>query len=454
MTYGSLRRLAAATAVVAPLLGSLPQAAAEEAVLKLWSLADRSGPLRAGNIVAAAEQLNRMLEATGSADRVKLEVVETNSNGYDADALDLLKAFAVGKGPDLYVLAHEWIGAFAEAGYAWKFDEHIERNPELYSDIIPVLWDAVRFKGARYGVPQDSEVRMVFVNNDKLRAMGKSEDFIQALPGQVESGEFTAADLCDLAAEGVQRGVVKYGLLHRPNVGPDFQMAMAPFGFTPYDASEGKLVASKKALGGFFGWLKACVDKQAIPANMTAMSWDALGAAYNGEEALMLFHGIWRVGEQLEKFQLKDKDAYFGKLTWLHFPAGEKGGKPANLSHPIIYAVNPNSAHPELAAFLIGLASQPVLNTRHAVTTNHTPINNSQVAMPDFLEKGWALRAGTPMLKFSTFMPNHPKSGPFNAIIYKGIEGVETGRLTPDEAVEFVLDEVSNEIGEDAIIAE
>ena len=36
---------------------------AEEVTVKLWARADRSGPLRAGNIVAAAEPLNAALKA-------------------------------------------------------------------------------------------------------------------------------------------------------------------------------------------------------------------------------------------------------------------------------------------------------------------------------------------------------------------------------------------------------
>ena len=51
-------------------------------------------------------------------------------------------------------------------------------------------------------------------------------------------------------------------------------------------------------------------------------------------------------------------------------------GVPANLSHPIIYVVNPNSPRAELAAYLVALASQPVPNTDHALGTFHTPISH------------------------------------------------------------------------------
>ena len=91
---------------------------ADEVTIKLWSRADRSGPLRAGNIVSAADQLNNMFEAAGSDTRVKVELIETNNKGFDADALALLKAHSVGDTPDIAVVAHEWIGSFVEAGLA------------------------------------------------------------------------------------------------------------------------------------------------------------------------------------------------------------------------------------------------------------------------------------------------------------------------------------------------
>ena len=256
---------------------------ADDVVIKVWSRADRSGPLRAGNLVAAGDTLNKMLAAAGADKRVKIELNETNAKGYDDDALDLMKAFAVDKGPDIFVLAHEWTGAFAEAGYAQNLEDHIDKNPELYGDIIVPLWQAVSYKGARYGVPQDSEVRMYFLNNDKLRKMGKTDKEIAALPAKVDAGEFTAYDLCDLAGQAVQKGVVKYGILHRPNAGPDFQMLIESFGLVPYDKDAAKLQVSKAALKDFFTWVKYCVDKKALSATNTSMSWDAIEQASFGE---------------------------------------------------------------------------------------------------------------------------------------------------------------------------
>src|SRR5437764_2100424 len=240
------------------IIATVPCSAAEDVVIKVWSRADRSGPLRAGNLVTAGDTLNKMLAAVNSDKRVKIELNETNAKGYDDDALDLLKAFAVDKGPDIFVLAHEWTGAFAEAGYALNLEDHIAKNPELYGDIIGALWQSVTYKGARYGVPQDSEVRMFFLNNDKLRRLGKTDKEIAALSARVDAGEFTEYDLCDLAGQAVQKGIVKYGILHRPNAGPDFQMLMESFGLVPYDKESAKLQVSKAPLKDLCTWVKNC----------------------------------------------------------------------------------------------------------------------------------------------------------------------------------------------------
>lgn len=436
--------LAASCSFVAP-------AFADDVTINLWSRADRSGPLRAGNIVDAAERMNRLFEAAGSDSRVSVNLIETNHQGFDADALALLKAHSVGETPDIAIAAHEWIGSFVEAGLAANLEDHIADNASMYADMIPSLWSSVTYQGERYGIPQDSEIRMFFVNNDILRAAGKSEEFIDGLPAAVEAGEFTMYDWCDLASETVESGTAKIGWVHRPNVGPDFQMIMASFGIDIYNEDEAKLQITETGLVEYYGWLEYCVDNGSLPADMTTYSWDSTHAAFRGGDAMGKFHGIWNVGAQLEAFGLEGEEDYFDKITWTHAPAAEAGGEPKNLSHPIVYIVG-DTDKKDLAAQLVAMASQHVPNTRHAVGTNHTPINYGQVAMPEFQKSGWALIAGTPMLEYAEFMPNHAMIGQFNAITYTGVQAVETGEMSPEEAAAMVIEELEIELGDDVII--
>ena len=72
--------------------------------------------------------------------------------------------------------------------------------------------------------------------------------------------------------------------------------------------------------------------------------------------------------------------------------------------------------------------------------------------MPRFIEDGWALRAGAPMLEYASFMPNHASIGQYNALLFKGIEAVETGRLDPADAAAFVVEELQAELGDEVVI--
>ena len=185
-----LKLLTAAALLGAVLAGTA--ATAEEITVKMWARADRSGPLRAGNIVAAAEPLNAALKAAGSDRTVKVEVFEGPATGYDADALDILKAFSVGQGPDVYVAAHEWVGEFAKSGYAMDMGDFVQKNPWAFADVNPVFWESTKYQGKIHAIPQDSEIRMFFYNKDMLRKIGKDEGFIEGLPGRGREGRVHA----------------------------------------------------------------------------------------------------------------------------------------------------------------------------------------------------------------------------------------------------------------------
>jgi inositol-phosphate transport system substrate-binding protein len=169
-------------------------------------------------------------------------------------------------------------------------------------------------------------------------------------------------------------------------------------------------------------------------------------------EGVRLHQGVWnlpewQLGDAKGATWPTDAAGYFHKIGWIQAPAPEKSGEPTNLSHPIVYVINPKSANADLAAMLVAFASLPYYNTQHAVGSAHTGITNGQASMPAYRE-AWYLGAATPLLARTTFIPNHPEFGRYNGILYKGLQGVETGRLSPEEAVEFLEEEMSNELGD------
>jgi inositol-phosphate transport system substrate-binding protein len=451
-------KLITAAVLMGGALAAAVPASADEVTVKLWARADRSGPLRAGNIVAAAEPLNAALKAAGSDKTVKVEVFENPANGFDADALDILKAFSVGQGPDVYVAAHEWVGEFAKSGYAMDMTDFVAANPWAFGDMIPALWEATKYEGKVHAIPQDSEIRMIFYNKDILRKIGKDEAFIEGLPEMVDKGEFTMADFSALAKETVDKGAAEMGLLHRPNVGPDYLMTFASFGVKFMDQASGKLLLPKAEMLKALEWFAYNAENGITPKNNTAMNWDEIQTAFKTEKAFAFHQGVWavkewQIGDAKGATWPTDAAGYFHKIGWIHAPAAEKGGEPKNLSHPIVYVVNPQSPNAQLAAMLVAYATLPYRNVQHAVGTAHTAVTYGEAGMPAY-QDAWYLKAAVPMLARTTFMPNHPDFGRYNGILFKAIEGVETGRLSPKDAVDFLEDEMTSELGDSVMVVD
>jgi len=438
-------------------LAAPPPAAAEEVTLTLWSRADRSGPLRPANIIAAAETLNRMLAASGSDQTVKVEVFENNATGFDQDALDLLQAFAVDRAPDFYVAAHEWVGEFARNGYAMNLEQFVKDNPWAFADVVPIFWESTKYQGQIHAIPQDSEIRMFFYNKDMLREIGKDEAFIESIPEKVNSGEMTIWEFGELVKEVVDGGAAEMGLLHRPNVGPDYLMTFATFGVRFEEPDTGKLLLPRAEMLKALEWYDWMARNGATPENNSAMSWDDIQNAFKQERAFAYHHGVWtmdwQLGEAMGGTWPTDQEGYFNKIGWIHAPAAEKGGEPTNLSHPIVYVVNPQSEHAELAAQVVAIATLPYYNTLHAVDSYHTGILNGQASMPDY-EAIWPLAAASDLIERSTFMPNHPEFGRYNIVLFTALQGVETGRLTPEEAIDFMADEMEVELGDELVVVD
>lgn len=449
MTHWKLGTMALVTAALAgasfTMTSALPAVAQETVTLELWSRQDPSGPLRPGNVVKAAERLNADLAAEGSNKRVEVVVRESPAKGFDDDALQLLKVFGIGEGPDMFIAAHEWICAFQQDGFVLKLDDYIAKYPKQFGTIFPSLWSAGKCPDGTYGIPQDAEARMFFYNKKLLREAGYDDAFIEAMPQRTLSGDLTMDELLDIAKQVVDKTGAQYGILHRPNKGPDYIMVFQSFGNNFVDPSTGNLLLERDKLAKAFGWFERGVKEGVIAANNTAMDFDAIRKEFYGGNAAFWMYGIWDLGTvAFPTFGLpSDEAGFFKDWGWIAAPAVEKGGQAGSLTHPIIYAISAKAKDPELAVRLLGHASDADLNTDHAVTTTHLGIKPEQLDDPRYAA-AWPLARATEFLKITKFLPNNPEFGQLNGIIYAAIQGVESGRLTGEQAADFVIDEATS----------
>ena len=436
------------TGTLALLIAALMNASAlaqETVTIELWSRQDPSGPLRSGNVVTAAERLNKELEAEGSDKRVEVVVRESPAPGFDEDALQLLRVFGIGEGPDMFIQAHEWICAFEKEGFVLKLDEYIAKYPEAFGTIFPSLWESTKCGGDIYAIPQDAEARMFFYNKKLLREAGYDDKFIESMPERTMSGDLTMDDLIDIAKKVVDNTDAEYGILHRPSKGPDYLMILQAYGNTFVD-DKGDLLLQRDKLVDAFGWFQRATEAGVIPSNNTSMEWDNIREEfYAKDNAAFWMYGIWDLGSRaFPTYGVPDQEeAFFKDWGWIPTPASEKGGKPSSLTHPIVYAIAADTEYPELAVRLLGQASAADLNTEHAVTTTHLGIKPEQLDDPRYAE-AWPLARATELLNITKFLPNNPQFGDLNGIIYTAMQGVETGRLSGEEAADFVIDEATS----------
>jgi len=439
----------------------LQAAGAKEITLKVWTIGpDPPSEYRLKNIKIAAEILNKWLKIMGANVRIKIDgefFVRPVEWGEYKNKFYL--AAKAGKAPHIYLTGHEDIGFLADNGYIIPLDDYIKEYWDVvYYDVIPTLWNAVKYKGHIWGVPQDTEVRPLYFRKDILRKMGWSEEEIEALPKKIEKCEITLWDLLKIAKEAKDKGLVKRGILHRVKEGYDYFQFYLAFGGRLWDPDKGKMVFTKHAWKKTLEWFhKAVWEYGVISPNQFSGDWDKdFHGPFTKGEALFLSGGSWHKGEWISKGLLTE-ESFKENIGFALHPCGEKGMKPVTLSHPLVYTITKQAEKDgvaEIAFILITMVTDPHLNAFHAVKSSHLAILNSEISDSRYT-KDWFLHDVAYMLKYTTFIPNHPKWGDYSRIVFNILKAVESDKsLTPDKAFETLLKEIQRTLGDAVIIEE
>ena len=416
--------------------------APKEITIVAWTVGpDEPSVYRFKNLQIAADILNKMLEDVGANVRVKVDGFFWTQSWGDYKKRFLL-AMQAGEGPDIYLTGHEDVPTHAEAGYIIPLDDYIEEYWDLiYEDIIPTLWDACKYKGKTWAIPQDTEARPIYFRKDILRKLGWTEEEINALPEKVKKGEFTLDDLLAVAKEAKDKGLVEWGLVHRASKGWDYIQFYLAYGGRLWDPSSGKMVFTKHAWLKWAQFFEKAVKEGVVNPNSLSGDWKA---TYHGPftegKALFASGGTWHKAEWIQKFGLTE-ESFKENIGFMLHPAGESGLKPVTLSHPLVYMITSQCKYPKLAFLLITIASLPHINANHAVNSGHLAITYSEVTDSKY-QKDWFLAAVAYMLEYTTFIPMHPKWGEYNDAIYRALSAIETGAATAEEAYKMLEEDV------------
>ena len=432
-------------ALVAALLGTLVPVQAQERTItiKAWTIGpDAPSVTRFTNLQTAAERLNADLKREGTGTQVKIDGSFDTTN-WDQFLRRVLLAFQSGDAPDIVQASAALSTTWAAAGFLAPLDDALPKFKQ-FGDIVPSLWNAVKYQGKTWGIPQDTEARPLFFNKVLLKKLGWSEQQIADLPKKIVSGEFTWDDMLAVAKEARQKNIIEpgKGYYHRPFNGPDFMLWYRAFGGRDYDPQTGKLLFTKAAALRYYRWLRAGVDAGVIEKDRLNSDWNRFHQPITDGDGKVLFWsgGTWNWAEW-EKQWVGAK----GGEVWLveHFgyapqPSYMKGGKPLTLSNPQAYMVSAASKNRDLAVRLLAYTMVPDLDARHAVGSAHLPVLKSTAAILN----NRFLKEVSYLLDYTTFQPPQPDLPRWQDAFFRGVSAVESGSASPEQAVEVVAGEM------------
>jgi len=121
------------------------------------------------------------------------------------------------------------------------------------------------------------------------------------------------------------------------------------------------------------------------------------------------------------------------------------------VSHPLSYMISSATEHPDLALAVIAKATTDEANTRHALNSTHLGILTTQSSYEPYTSDVF-LTSVTYMVDFAGFLPNNPNYGTVKDTTYVALTAVQAGEFTAQEAVDFVVETLLNELGDEIII--
>ncbi len=444
------------SALVAVFMALVCASAASAKTLEIvvWANADVNERYRTEGIALAAQILNEELKIDGRDLRI---VVKQQSWSGPRSWQQLKQAFTLaaeaGRGPHLIVAGHEDIPVWGSAGLIQPIEDIVDLSAWPFNDVFETLWPIMSWNDRIWGVPQDAEARPLFAWKPYLRAIGYSDAEIEALPGSIARGEYTLRDVLEDAKRIQDAGLVEkgYGFYPRATKGPDYWQFYIVNGGEMADPESGRLVLDRKALLAYYRFFHDAVFTYGVTKkNHLGMDWDRWYAEVASGKAGIWHGGTWHYARYTRREGLKD---FFDKVMFALIPSGGKGGRAATLTHPLAYLVSrrTDAETAEIVGRLVAIVTEPRFNTLHALASAHLGITRAQTQLERYAADRWTAEA-TQLLRRAVALPNNRDFGRYDTLVWKGLTATWSGEMTPEDAVEAVVQEVRATMGDKVII--
>lgn len=427
--------------------------AAEEFTFQVWAGGSSDADsYRIEAIEIAADLLTREAAIRGEELEITIEG-RRDFAGWDEFKQAVTLGAEAGTAPAIVVTSHLDIAPWSQAGYIVPIEDYVDLDAWPLNNVYPNLMEIASFDGIQWGIPQDSESRPFFFWREHLTAMGWSEEDIRSLPARVAEGEYTLQDVLADATKAVEMGLVEEGMGFYPRVsnGPDYAQFYQSFGGDLIDADTGKLLLDRQAMTDFYQFFVDAVAAGVTRQNHIGTDWNQWYTEVATGKAAFWHGGTWHYARYTGQ---EGNDDFFGTIQFSLIPAGNENGRANTITHPLVYLITDQGdgrAH-EIAAQLIAIATEPRLNTLHAIKSAHLAVVEVQSDVGLYAGDRWASEATDALLASANAQPNHVQFGAYAEAMWKGLESAWTGVQTPEQAVAELEAQLTATIGDELVI--
>lgn len=425
---------------------------AEDVNITVWAGGSNdSDSYRIEAIEMAADILEREAAIQGEELNITVEG-RRDFAGWDEFKQGITLGAEAGTAPSIVVTSHLDIAPWSQAGYIVPVEDYVDLDSWPLNNVFPNLMEIASVGGTQWGIPQDAESRPFFFWRDTLSQLGYSEEDIDALPAKVASGEYTLQNVLEDGKKAVDMGLVEkgYGFYPRPSNGPDYAQFYQSFGGELMDPESGKLVLDKKAMTEYYQFFVDAVAAGLTRQNHIGTDWNQWYNEVANGRAAFWHGGTWHFG----RYAREGNEDFWNTIQFALIPAGNAEGRANTITHPLVYLVmnQEDDRIEEIAAQLIAIATEPRLNTLHAIQSNHLAVAQAQEGIDLYSGNRWAAEATERLLSSANAQPNHLQYGAFSEAMFRGLESAWTGVQTPEEAVAEVEAQMRATIGDDLIV--
>lgn len=338
---------------------------------------------------------------------------------------------------DLILASSDYLGSLADKGYLEPLDEIVESEPFQDEYLAPLL-PSLTYDGHYWGLLVETSVHMVFCNKDVLRAAGMSENDLAAFPDRVRRSEISMQDLLDIAQTGLDRGITRYGVVHRPTPGVFFYLMAQKFGACYFDA-EGQVQYNRDNLIRMLRYFQEISQQNHLQLPTT---WAECNEIFQQGEAAVYFGGCWTLHDVMLQTNLDSSDALEEQYIPVAFPAVDYQDTPSTISNSMVIMLASSSSQKELIKELLtdAYSDWDALGS-HAAQTFHMPVSKS-AASSAAMQENTFLKDNLYMLDLTDFMPNRNDTELWFQALFNAVRSVENGTGTLDEVADMLILEI------------